>query len=960
MKISDGYIIPTDDNDGFIVWGDIHCDKGYVAKGFSIEIPNVTNASNEYKNSLFERLANYLAKLPIDSRLQVKYEVSTDYEKALEKYRRETEEKASHKWDQLIRTKVYNRFKNKIKNRQLRREKVYFYISTPLSKFINWTFDTSSPKDTKNLERAVTEFFDNHFSQLKSSFLDCNLHSMNVVEMYEHLYTTLNKSALNQEINFKERFQEEKTILENTLYSEYKGFTEDPDTRSAALAGDGFFHNIMQLDSTPRGSTRPFFCNDTLLSNNLQNYSITVNLQKLDTDTEITKKQAELKRVTLDREEQRFAKSLDVKITRLSNQIDDYSDGNSFGFMVDYIIHIWNPDPKELVNDTIVIRNAADQMNCKLLQYELGAQSLMTFVKTFPGNLFYKDWANSLEIVHNCLASILPFSSSFTGFLDEAMALYDGDSQNLIGITSFVGGSPQHASTFGQSGAGKSVNEVDLLSQTHCFFDKVVIIEDGASYLMLTQIYEGEFIVIDPNGSVTINYFDTCGSPLTKGQISFIESLLTAMCGISSDDEINIDRQAIINPYIKRIYNDKFKEWSENNVQLRDIARICITIEKLQLNISINTPTDEEAFLDVTEIIDTNESERDPFQKEIFSFYEGITDGQINDYILEEKELLKNISFAYMNRNDFPTHGELVDNIRHAAEDHHDPEKTSTIANRLERYEYTGPNGCLFDGHTNINLKNPWIHIELGRLKSSEKTLKSMVGIIMDNLVKNTITSMKRSAKKLYIFEEAAVILTIPGADEIMKQSYAQFRKYNCQAKTICQQMDQLWESKVSNIICTQSKQLFLLKNKSEDDLRKIQSFASSIPDHTLKTIMEYPLPEHMRGEKYSSMCFYNDCDGGINMIGTIQNHACPEVVFAAGTSGDTYAKRERQLKELSAVMKDADIVDKLLFLLKTESDPTIKQIMNVINQMEELIEKNGKEKFTVLKKRIQKILKIA
>ena len=65
---------------------------------------------------------------------------------------------------------------------------------------------------------------------------------------------------------------------------------------------------------------------------------------------------------------------------------------------------------------------------------------------------------------------MLPVTSTFTGHLKTAEAIYDGPNNNLVGVETFSGSkdnqSPQHAVLLGMSGAGKSVTVCDLLSQT--------------------------------------------------------------------------------------------------------------------------------------------------------------------------------------------------------------------------------------------------------------------------------------------------------------------------------------------------------------------------------------------------------------------------------------------------------------------------------------------------------------
>ena len=68
---------------------------------------------------------------------------------------------------------------------------------------------------------------------------------------------------------------------------------------------------------------------------------------------------------------------------------------------------------------------------------------------------------------------------------------------------------------FGMSGAGKSVNMIDLLSQTEPYYDYTVIVEEGLSYGNYTQTVadDAKPIIIQPNGTLTFNYLDSGDLP---------------------------------------------------------------------------------------------------------------------------------------------------------------------------------------------------------------------------------------------------------------------------------------------------------------------------------------------------------------------------------------------------------------------------------------------------------------
>ena len=91
---------------------------------------------------------------------------------------------------------------------------------------------------------------------------------------------------------------------------------------------------------------------------------------------------------------------------------------------------------------------------------------------------------------------MLPVTSTFTGHLKTAEAIYDGPANNLVGVETFSGSkdnlSPQHAVLLGMSGAGKSVTVCDLLSQTEGYHlissfkqrERVVIIDPAGTYYL--------------------------------------------------------------------------------------------------------------------------------------------------------------------------------------------------------------------------------------------------------------------------------------------------------------------------------------------------------------------------------------------------------------------------------------------------------------------------------------------
>jgi len=116
--------------------------------------------------------------------------------------------------------------------------------------------------------------------------------------------------------------------------------------------------------------------------------------------------------------------------------------------------------------------------------------------QTWPGSLWGKYDHHADSGMDEWLADILPLSSTFTGHLDGAEALYDGSNHNLIGVRNFLSGTPQLAVMLGMTRGGKSTFMCDLLSQTELYFDYTVIIEEGLSYGIYTK-------AVDPNAELS-------------------------------------------------------------------------------------------------------------------------------------------------------------------------------------------------------------------------------------------------------------------------------------------------------------------------------------------------------------------------------------------------------------------------------------------------------------------------
>ena len=140
--------------------------------------------------------------------------------------------------------------------------------------------------------------------------------------------------------------------------------------------------------------------------------------------------------------------------------------------------------------------------------------------------------------VDSWLADLLPFSSSFTGHLEAAEALYDGPNGSLVGVRTFINETPQLAVVLGMTRSGKSVFMTDFLSQ-------IALITTSCSSrrgLELRYLQPGTSkpIIVHPDSTLCINYLE----PTARRQQLHIDMASSLVCKLVGSFPIRRNRTA--------------------------------------------------------------------------------------------------------------------------------------------------------------------------------------------------------------------------------------------------------------------------------------------------------------------------------------------------------------------------------------------------------------------------------
>jgi hypothetical protein len=851
--------------EGLILYGNLETGS-MASKGFILEPPDLHNASVTLLNEFQDKIRIFLATLGPNQRAQFQWTCNSDYKKELVRYHDETA-RATNDAIKRIRNERFSRYWQRMLHRTLRREQLVLFISQ----------DIETYSGSLKTRAGLRDYYGKTLKQLKNDFHETantlttifgngtTLEPMNDFDHVGYYSLFLNPTLADRiELDFENLFHPDLTIQELCWHGDGVGIND-----KTGFYLDSHYHNIFSLKRWPQ-KTFPSLIH-RLTSLPFLDYQITINLEPIAVRQEIQKEEKSMDRLRGDyREEGKH--SIAVALKKKEKKIDSLAQGFSFPFDVQYLIRVWDATETGLQSKSAAIRNAINNMN--------GAQVHETALPSTAKKLFFASWPGwtgssyrhrNLYAEDQYLADMLPFSSTFTAHLKDAEAIYDGTNGNLVGVQTFVGGSPQHSVLIGMTGAGKSYHMDDLLSQTQLYYHYNVIIEEGLSYKKFTESLGEKPILIHPDGQLTINYLDTQALPLNQLHIATAVALVSKMIGESNDPEKQQLRQAQIGQYVNQLYTDTFHEWASKNPELvADIQRRACAVHRWRAEKMEIGTTHLEAFADLRDRMNAQEDEA-------LSFHAGLSPSEITKFIKEPstERLVMTTAYSVFQPHQFPTHSALIDLMYFSRFPEHKKEDIDHLATLLTGWTASGQYGKLFDGQTNVSITGKVAHFELGYIPEQAVELKTAAGLLISGFTRQHIITLPRALWKRIIFEEVARFLDVPGGEKIVAESYAQLRKFNCWTISIVQQYSKFKSTRIRPVIMGNSKQFFLMRQFDRSDLEDI-SHDIHLPEVTIDAVQHYPLPEQQAdGQKFSSICYYSPTTQPA-LCGTIRNISAP------------------------------------------------------------------------------------
>ncbi len=891
MKTPDGWIFSD-----LVIWNELDT-RGFAARGCTVEIPDLRQAADAILTALHEALRTFLKSLDETVRVQFRWAVDSDYMRELRHYQADTEQLHQTAWSRRTRNERFHRYFSAMEEGLLRRERLVIFLSRRIP--VDPPAGAAHTQLTQHFEQLAEQMnlgFQQSF-QILQGLLDqfgARVNPMDSEQLVRCFARFFNPSYPRRtQFDPVVSYDENLSIQENF----WNGGCQGGKTFGFYL--DGFLHNLIVLKRRPQRT----FPGIIYILTNLPflDYSITINIQPLNTRREIEKEERSLQRVRGDYISE-GKHSLLTAVRVKEARIQGLAQGDVAALRYEFYIHVWDENLSSLISKTRQIEATIQQMaEAQSWTSNLSSPACTKniWIQTWPGWLWGTYTYHADTGLDSWLADLLPFSSSFTGMVEDAEAIYEGSNRNLIGIQNFVSHTPQPAVILGMTRAGKSAFVCDLLSQTHPFYDFTLIVEEGLSYGTWTQAQGEVPLIISADGELTLNYFDTQGGPLTRMQIRTAAALVMKMSGVPQEEDRRNLRLAQIVQYVEQLYEDTAREWLQKRPgEPARLARLALYLKDLQRKKLPPNSTFQDAWVELHQQMDEGQEE---------DYSEKFSEREVSDFLQDpaSAKLIRNLAYAFFDPQDYPTHDLLHEMLLVAPLHEHDREEINRLATLLSPW-------CeqrLLCGKSTISMNRSIAHFELGFIQESDRTLKEIAGFLIANYGRQHVLNMPRRMRKRVIFEEVARLLDVPGGSQLVAEFYAQLSKFNTWIVSIVQQYSRFKESNIRPVVFGNAKQFFFMRM---NDRRDVDDIACDIDlsESSRQIICRHPLPEHLpKDNKYSSLTYYH-LDAKQPLCGSIHNRVSPEMLYCASSSGEVFDARAKSLANCSdpiaAIIKNA------------------------------------------------------
>jgi hypothetical protein len=878
-------------------WGPALDSRTCLSKGARVEVPDLRSADNRTILDLRRQNTHLLAVVGSAASLQVQWTVEDDFGAALEAYSERKRDGSPWCRRTCSVRRVY--YEQRISEGSLRRERVHVYIGRRC--------DGLSARDVRSVASCEA------FLRQAAAGLDSQLRMLEMVHPLgrwapmdsrshaQHLRKFLNPSLARllsgPDSGGAGEFEGSLSIRANCLRSELDAFAAGSrGERSNLLFFDGNYHAIFVMRELPRG-TRPGMLMPVLDAVN-RGASITLCIRPLPVGAEIDRLRREIDELSAFLSDRRAA-GVENDIRLRHGRIDSLLSSATIPFNLLFVVRVWADTPDGIAAKSLAMRTALQGIDgAEFMQVNNSAQARHLFYETIPGNLggSYRGW--DIYVENHNLADLMPISSTFTGHLEEAQALYDSPGRSVVGIRLVTpNGTPQHSIVVGVNGAGKSALLIDLMSQTDCDWAYRFYQEEGMAFVTQAQLCGMRSLVLRESGDLTLNPFDTLGLPLTSATLARVVRTCMKLVGLSRDEDRNRRREGLIGEYVRSHFEDCAEDWKNaGEERWRGLARRAFAADRLR--------SGDDDFLDGHLALRELERTDPAAAGELLAA--GGEDEVVRYSILPQgRRNIDAMTFSLFGAEDYPRFDGLVALMRHGRLAHH---RSAAVAAELDFLSSElakglragGVVGGFIDGATNVDVRGAGLHFDTSRLP--EGALKELAGFVVFDHVRHHILTLPRGASKVMLLDELRRILLIPGATEFVKELLAQMRKYRCVFIGAFQEPSQIddIDPALTDLLLGQCKQHFLMRQNNADQVRRIARVIG-LPGAAERAIVQHPLVEHQAGRKASYFTFFSR-ETSAPVCGTVRVEVDPAMLYVAESSGAVFDRRMKALANYPSV----------------------------------------------------------
>ncbi len=182
MKAPNGWI-----SHDLFIWNELD-RRGFVSKGFVLEIPDLRHGSERALNSFYESVHQFLHTLEESTSAPFRWSADSDYREELLSYKAITDERSQpDSWAAITRNERFNRYWQAMQSGRLRREKLVLFLSKRIT--ANPPASADKQRLADHYRRVLHQFneaFDQHRRVIASLFEPhgCRVTAMSTEDLF--------------------------------------------------------------------------------------------------------------------------------------------------------------------------------------------------------------------------------------------------------------------------------------------------------------------------------------------------------------------------------------------------------------------------------------------------------------------------------------------------------------------------------------------------------------------------------------------------------------------------------------------------------------------------------------------------------------------------------------------------------------------------------------------------------